>query len=75
MGTYIKSKPANSNQDFRRLLLDKLHIVRDGHITVIKQDGKVVQIDVCSRLRADSSLEKTFGSPRDNVVVRGTLGQ
>jgi hypothetical protein len=69
-GVYVKTKPVNPNQDFRRLLLDKLQIVRNGYITVVKQDGKVVQIDVCSKLMLSPGQEEPSGPSRDTVVLR-----
>jgi hypothetical protein len=49
-------------------VLDKLRIIRNGHITVIKQDGRVIQIDVCDRFSTGSGPEESFDPPRNNPV-------
>jgi hypothetical protein len=39
--------------DFQPVLFDKLRNVRNGSISIIKQDSKIIQINVCERIRAD----------------------
>jgi hypothetical protein len=32
------------------VLFDKLKLVKNGHLSIIKQDGKIIQIDICDRI-------------------------
>jgi hypothetical protein len=43
--------PKNQRPDYRPVLFDKLKNIRNGSISIIKQDSVVVQIDVNERIR------------------------
>jgi hypothetical protein len=36
--------------DYRPVLLDQLKHIRNGSISIIKQDNRIIQINVCSRI-------------------------
>jgi hypothetical protein len=38
--------------DYRPVLFDTLRRVRNGHISIIKQDNRIIQINVCDRVDA-----------------------
>jgi hypothetical protein len=46
-------KPLRGNRknfDYQPVLLEKIKTLRDGRISIIKQDGRVIQINVSDRL-------------------------
>jgi hypothetical protein len=36
--------------DYQPLLLDRLKQIRNGSISIIKQDNRIIQINTCSRI-------------------------
>ena len=44
------SMPKGQYADYQPVLFDTLRRVRNGYISIIKQDGRVIQINVCDRV-------------------------
>jgi hypothetical protein len=52
----------NRIADYRPVLLDTLKRVRNGYISIIKQDNRVIQINTCDRVNtAAVRVKKTPG--------------
>jgi hypothetical protein len=36
--------------DYRPVLFDRLKQIRNGYISIIKQDNRIIQINICDRI-------------------------
>jgi hypothetical protein len=43
-------------KDYRRLLLEKIKGISNGYISIVKQDNKIVQINICDRIENGSVI-------------------
>jgi hypothetical protein len=48
-----KCHPKQNGPDLHPVLFDKLRNIQNGTISIIKQDSKIIQINVCEKIRAD----------------------
>jgi hypothetical protein len=46
----VGSPPMREYADYQPVLLDRLKQIRDGYISVIKQDNRIIQINICDRI-------------------------
>jgi hypothetical protein len=44
------------HKDYRRLLLEKIKGISNGYISIVKQDNKIVQINICDRIENSSLI-------------------
>ncbi|MDR1238747.1 MAG: hypothetical protein LBK27_01405 [Treponema sp.] len=51
--------PPRVNADYQPVLLDRLKQIRDGYISIIKQDSRIIQINICDRINIGAMQVKT----------------
>jgi hypothetical protein len=44
------SPPRRQHMDYQLVLLDRLKQIRNGYISIIKQDNRIIQINICDRI-------------------------
>jgi hypothetical protein len=49
----VGSPPMREYADYQPVLLDRLKRIRDGYISIIKQDSRIIQINICDRINID----------------------
>jgi hypothetical protein len=57
-----KAPPKGCSTDYRPVLFDTLRRVRNGYISIIKQDNRVIQINVCDRAPLVPAKKNEAGS-------------
>jgi hypothetical protein len=45
-----KSTKNTSGPALNPILFDKLKLVKNGYLSIVKQDGKIIQINICDRI-------------------------
>jgi hypothetical protein len=45
-----RSAPDTAGPALNAVLFDKLKLVKNGYLSIVKQDGKIIQINICDRI-------------------------
>jgi hypothetical protein len=66
----MEKKPAlkKPGLELNPVLFDKLKLVKNGYLSIVKQDGKIIQINICDRITMSPDTERGMDLSANQIL-------